>query len=116
MPEGIDTVVGERGRQLSAGERQRLAIARVLLADPSVLVMDEATGSLDPRTEALVIRAYDRLLRGRTTILITHRRELAHRADRVVVIERGRVAEDGAPEHLEATGTAFRGLFHDAIA
>lgn len=116
MPEGLHTVVGERGRQLSAGERQRLAIARVLLADPAVLVMDEATGSLDPRTEAAVIRSYDRLLRGRTTILITHRRELAHRADRVVVIERGRIAEDGNPRDLEVTGRAFRGLFHDAIA
>lgn len=116
MPDGIHAVVGERGRQLSAGERQRLAIARALLADPAVLVMDEATGSLDPRTEAAVIRAYDRLLRGRTTVLITHRRELAHRADRVIVIERGRVVEDGPPTELEVAGTAFRGLFHGAIA
>lgn len=113
MPHGAETVVGERGRQFSAGERQRLAIARAFLADPSVLVMDEATGALDPSSEAAVLEGYSRVMRGRTTVVITHRLDLARQADRVVVIEAGRVAEDGAPAALEAEGRAFRDLFLD---
>lgn len=113
MPEGVRTITGERGRQLSAGERQRLAIARAFLADPAVLVMDEATGALDPSSEAAVLAGYDRVMRGRTTILITHRLDLARRADRVVVVAAGRVAEDGAPRELERRGPAFRRLFLD---
>jgi ATP-binding cassette subfamily B protein len=116
MPEGIHTVVGERGKQLSLGERQRLAIARAFLADPAVIIMDEATGALDPRSEAAVLRGHAVLLRGRTTILITHRRELVRQADRVVVLDGGRIAEDGPPDELESRGRAFRGLFRSAIA
>lgn len=115
LPEGPDTVVGERGRQFSAGERQRFAIARAFLADPAVLVLDEATGALDPSSEAAVLKGYDRVMRGRTTILITHRLDLARQAERVVVIENGRVAEDGPPEILEAEGKAFRQLFLDVL-
>ena len=100
LPEGVRTVVGERGRQLSAGERQRLAIARAFLADPAVLVLDEATGALDPATEAVVLEGHSALMRGRTTVLVTHRAELARRADRVVVIEGGRVVEDGPASSL----------------
>ena len=111
MPGGLDTVVGERGKQLSAGERQRLAIARAFLADPAVIVLDEATGALDPRTETAVLRGYEALLRGRTTVTITHRRGLALHADRVVVVEGGRIVDDGPPRELEAAGGAFRGLF-----
>ncbi|NIY12251.1 MAG: ATP-binding cassette domain-containing protein, partial [Gemmatimonadetes bacterium] len=77
MPDGPATVVGERGRQLSAGERQRLAIARAFLADPAVLVLDEATGALDPSSEAVVLQGYERVLRDRTTVVITHRLDLA---------------------------------------
>lgn len=113
-PDGTKTFVGERGRQLSAGERQRVALARAFLADPAIFVMDEATGALDPRSESDVLRGYDALVRGRTTILITHRRELAGRADRIIVIEGGRVAEDGPPDELELTGTVFRDLFQEA--
>lgn len=114
MPEGLDTVVGERGSQLSAGERQRLAIARAFLADPTVLVMDEATGALDPSSEAAVLDGYARVMRGRTTIIITHRVELARQTERVIVIRDGRVAEDGTPDVLESRGGAFRELFLDA--
>lgn len=115
MPDGADTIVGERGSQLSAGERQRLAIARAFLADPTVLVMDEATGALDPSSEAAVLDGYDRIMRGRTTIVITHRIELARQAQRVIVLENGVIAEDGTPDVLEAEGRAFRELFLDVM-
>ena len=115
MPNGTETVVGERGKRLSAGERQRLAIARAFLADPAVLVMDEATGALDPSSEAAVLEGYDRVMRGRTTLLITHRRDLARRADRIVVIDDGRISEDGPPSILEVAGKVFRDLFLDVI-
>jgi ATP-binding cassette subfamily B protein len=114
MPDKADTVVGERGKQLSAGERQRLAIARAFLADPAVLIMDEATGSLDPSSETAVLDGYDRVMAGRTTLLITHRLDLARRAERVVVLHDGRISEDGPPSILEAEGRAFRELFMDA--
>ncbi len=113
MPEDINTVVGERGSQLSAGERQRVAIARAYLAEPSVLIFDEATGALDPMSEAAVLSGYDALMRGRTTVLITHRIDLARQADRVVVLKNGRVAEDGRPSDLETQGTAFSDIFLD---
>jgi ATP-binding cassette subfamily B protein len=116
MPAGLRTVVGERGKQLSAGERQRLAIARAFLADPAVLVMDEATGALDPATESLVLEGHDALMRGRTTVIITHRADLARRAERVVVVKDGRIADDGSPSVLEAQGKAFRDLFLDILA
>ena len=111
LPEGAETVVGERGRQLSAGERQRLAVARAFLADPAVLVFDEATGALDPASEAQVLEGYAALMRGRTTVLITHRPELARRAERVVVLRDGRVAQDGRPAELDSRSGAFRSLF-----
>ncbi|MEM7417037.1 MAG: ABC transporter ATP-binding protein [Gemmatimonadota bacterium] len=115
MPEGLETVVGERGAQLSAGERQRLAIARAFISDPTVLVLDEATGALDPSSEAAVLDGYDRVLRGRTTVLITHRVDLARQAERVIVIEDGRLVEDGSPALLEAEGRAFRQIFLDVL-
>ncbi|MXW65989.1 MAG: ATP-binding cassette domain-containing protein, partial [Gemmatimonadales bacterium] len=111
LPEGAGTVVGERGRQLSAGERQRVAVARAFLADPAVLVFDEATGALDPASEAQVLEGYAALMRGRTTVLITHRPELARRAERVVVLRDGRVAQDGRPAELDGRPGAFRTLF-----
>ncbi len=111
LPEGAETVVGERGRQLSAGERQRVAVARAFLADPAVLVFDEATGALDPASEAQVLEGYAALMRGRTTVLITHRPELARRAERVVVLRDGRVAQDGRPAELDSRPGAFRSLF-----
>ena len=97
--QGLDTEVGEGGRALSAGERQRVAIARALLASPSVLVLDEATGSLDPATEAEVASGYEELMRGRTTIVITHRPELARRTGRIVTLERGGIVSITTPNH-----------------
>ncbi|MDE2986414.1 MAG: ABC transporter ATP-binding protein [Gemmatimonadota bacterium] len=92
LPDGLDTVVGEEGRALSAGERQRVAIARALLADPAVLVLDEATSALDAHAQAKVVAAYAEVMRGRTTVVISHREEVVRSADRVVVLEGGRVA------------------------
>ena len=92
LPDGLDTVVGEEGRALSAGERQRVAIARALLSDPAVLVLDEATSALDAEAQAAVVRAYEEVMRGRTTVLISHREEVVRSADRVVVLEGGAVA------------------------
>ena len=112
LPHGIETSAGERGRALSAGERQRVAIARAFLADPAVLVLDEATGSLDPVTESQVAAGYEAVMQGRTTIIITHRLELARRADRVVVLEGGRIVEDGTAGALLDDGdSSFAGLF-----
>jgi ATP-binding cassette subfamily B protein len=111
MPQGVDTPVGERGRALSAGERQRVAIARALLADPAVLVLDEATGAVDPATETQVVAGYEAVMRGRTTIIISHRLEPARRADRVVVLDGGRIVEEGAADALMTRGGAFAGLF-----
>jgi ATP-binding cassette subfamily B protein len=115
MPDGLDSIVGERGRQLSAGERQRLAVARAFLADPAVLIMDEATGALDPSSEAAVLDGYDRVMKGRTTVLITHRLDIARHAERVIVLKDGRIVEDGPPEALESGGKAFRDLFLDVM-
>jgi ATP-binding cassette subfamily B protein len=111
LPQGIDTPVGERGRALSAGERQRVAVARAFLADPAVLVLDEATGAVDPATEAQMMSGYEAVMRGRTTIVITHRLEPARRADRVVVVHGGRIVEDGSADELIARGGPFADLF-----
>jgi ATP-binding cassette subfamily B protein len=111
LPHGYDTTVGERGAALSAGERQRLAVARAFLADPAVLVLDEATASLDPPSEQQVVRGYEALMRGRTTIVISHRFELARRADRVLVLDAARIVEDGPPARLLARDGPFARLF-----
>jgi ATP-binding cassette subfamily B protein len=111
LPEGIRTAAGERGKALSAGERQRVALARAILADPAVLVLDEATSSLDPATEAEVVEGYSWVMAGRTTIVITHRLALALRAERVIVVESGRIVEEGAPAELLARGGVFAAIF-----
>jgi ABC-type multidrug transport system fused ATPase/permease subunit len=111
LPQGYDTVVGERGLALSAGERQRVALARAFLADPAVLVLDEPTAALDPISERLVIDGYRAAMRGRSTIVITHRRDLAMQADDVVVLEGARIVEAGCPHDLAARDTAFAKLF-----
>ena len=111
LPEGYDTTVGERGAAFSAGERQRVAVARALLADPAVLVLDEATAALDPRSEQRVIDGYEMVMRGRTTILITHRAALARHADRVVVLDGARIVEEGPPARLASSGGLFAELF-----
>ena len=111
LPMGYETVVGERGQALSAGERQRLALARAFLATPTVLVLDEPTSALDPATEQLVIDGYRRLMQGRTTILISHRRELASQADRAIVLEDACIVESGTPAELAARHGRFAALF-----
>jgi ATP-binding cassette subfamily B protein len=111
LPEGLDTEVRERGSRLSAGEKQLVSLARAALADPAVLVLDEATSSLDPGTEALVERAVDRLMDGRTTIVIAHRLSTAARADRVGVVADGRLLELGPHDELVARGGRYTALY-----
>ncbi|MEQ9163010.1 MAG: ABC transporter ATP-binding protein, partial [Ilumatobacter fluminis] len=100
FPDGLATEVRERGSRLSAGERQLVSLARAALVDPAVLVLDEATSSLDPGTEALVEQAFERLTDGRTTIVVAHRLSTVQRADRIAVVERGRLAELGTHAEL----------------
>ena len=100
LPQGYETIIGERGLTLSVGERQRIALARALLRDPSVLILDEPTSALDPTSEAAVTGEWLNVLRGRTSILITHRMSLVEMADMVVVVEEGRVIETGPPAWL----------------
>ncbi len=113
LPEGLDTPVHERGQTLSAGERQQLALARAFLARPRVLILDEATSSLDLQSETVIERALDRLLEGRSAILIAHRLTTAQRADRIVVIDEGGVVEMGTPEELVLAGGAYA-MMHEA--
>lgn len=108
LPRGMDTVVGERGVRLSVGQRQRVAIARALLRDAPILLLDEATSSLDNESEFLVQQALDRLMRGRTTIVIAHRLSTVERAHRILVLDRGRIVEQGTHHQLLALG----GLYH----
>jgi ATP-binding cassette subfamily B protein/subfamily B ATP-binding cassette protein MsbA len=102
LPQGYDTVVGERGATLSGGEKQRLSIARALLKDAPVLILDEPTSALDPDTEALVLDALNRLMKGRTTFVIAHRLSTIRSADRIVVLDRGVIVESGRHETLSA--------------
>jgi ATP-binding cassette subfamily B protein len=111
LPEGYDTVVGERGYKLSGGEKQRLAIARVILKDPRILILDEATSSLDTMSERLVQRALEPLMRGRTTIAIAHRLSTILSADVIFVVEHGRIAERGSHDALLAAGGLYAQLY-----
>ncbi len=111
LPDGYQSLVGERGSTLSGGQRQRIAIARAILKDPRILLLDEATSALDAESETVVQEALERLMKGRTTILITHRLKSATRADRVVVIDAGRAVEVGAPDELLQGAGSYRSLY-----
>jgi subfamily B ATP-binding cassette protein MsbA len=103
--------VGERGIKLSGGQRQRIALARAILKDPAVLILDEATSSLDAESEALIEDALNGLLRGRTTLIIAHRLSTVRRADRLLVLEGGRIVEEGSHADLIASGGLYSRLY-----
>ncbi|MDD5382300.1 MAG: ABC transporter ATP-binding protein [Candidatus Margulisbacteria bacterium] len=111
MPEKYESEVGERGARLSGGERQRIAIARAVLRDPRILILDEATSSLDAETEALIRDALERLMTGRTTFIIAHRLYTVEKADRIIVIDDGRIAEAGSHNELLASGGIYKYLY-----
>ena len=111
MPEGYETVIGERGLRLSGGERQRLAIARALLKNAPILILDEATSSLDTESEALVQSALQNLMAGRTVFVIAHRLSTVRRADRIVVLEGGTIADIGSHDELLQRLGTYRRLY-----
>ncbi|MFT6590703.1 MAG: ATP-binding cassette subfamily B protein [Rhodoferax sp.] len=111
LPQGYDSMVGERGQGLSGGERQRISIARALLIDPRILILDEATSSVDSETEKEIQKALENLVKGRTTIAIAHRLSTLHRADRLVVLDRGQVVEVGTHDTLMAAEGAYFNLY-----
>ena len=120
LPQGLDQTVGERGVTLSAGQRQRLAIARVMLERPRILILDEASSALDAESEHLVQDALERLMAGRTTLVIAHRLSTVIRADRIAVLDGGVIADQGTHSELLATSPVYRRLykrqFDDALA
>ena len=110
FPEGLATPVGERGVQLSGGQKQRIAIARAVLKDPAILILDEATSALDAESEHLVKEALDRLMTGRTTMVIAHRLSTVRDADRVLVMNGGRIEQSGTHDSLMAQDGIYKKL------
>jgi len=111
LPQGLDTVIGEQGVRLSGGERQRLAIARALLKDPPILILDEATSSLDSESEREVQQALDRLIEGRTTLVIAHRLSTVRHARRLMVVDGGHIVETGSHDELLRLDGLYKRLY-----
>ena len=112
MPKGYDTIVGERGEKLSGGEKQRIAIARAILKDAPILILDEATSSLDPETEKMVQGAMSELRKGRTTIIIAHRLETIKNSDKIIVIDGGKVVTSGTHDQLISFSKEYLSLYN----
>jgi subfamily B ATP-binding cassette protein HlyB/CyaB len=110
LPEGYDTIVGERGATLSGGQRQRIAIARALVTNPRIVIFDEATSQLDYESERVIQQNMERIAMGRTVIIIAHRLSTVRRCDRILTIERGRLIEDGSHDQLIRTGGRYASL------
>ena len=110
MPEGYDTIIGERGSSLSGGQRQRIAIARALLMDPRILIFDEATSALDYESESIIQANMREIVQGRTVIVIAHRLSTVRHSDRIITIDRGRIIEDGTHDELVRTGGRYAAL------
>jgi ATP-binding cassette subfamily B protein len=116
LPEGYDTIVGERGYRLSGGEKQRVAIARVVLKNPRLLILDEATSNLDSESEALIQRALEHVMAGRTSLVIAHRLSTILSADQILVIDQGRLVQRGTHEELLEQGGLYRDLYERQFA
>jgi subfamily B ATP-binding cassette protein HlyB/CyaB len=111
LPEGYDTIVGERGSSLSGGQRQRVAIARALVTNPRILIFDEATSALDYESEQIIQSNMRRIVEGRTAFIVAHRLSTVRRANRIITIERGRIVEDGTHDELVRSGGRYAMLY-----
>ena len=111
LPEGYETAVGERGATLSGGQRQRMSIARALLLDPPILILDDSTSSVDAQTEDMIRRAMESVMEGRTTFVIAHRLSTVHRADKILVMRHGQIAEQGTHQELLEVGGLYREIY-----
>jgi subfamily B ATP-binding cassette protein MsbA len=110
-PQGYDTVIGERGMRLSGGQRQRLSIARAILKTPPILILDEATSSLDTASEVMVQKALENLMHRRTTFVIAHRLSTIKKADRIIMLDKGKIIESGSHQELYDRGGSYRKLY-----
>ena len=116
MPEGYDTVISEDGGSLSQGQKQLLCIARVMLCQPPMLILDEATSSIDTRTELMVQEAFDRMMEGRTSFIVAHRLSTIRKADQILVMKEGKIIEQGNHEELLAKGGFYCELYNSQFA